>query len=121
MQLFYYEGYSPEKLYVRNEKEFITAMKKGIEYFYFCYHSSNSGVIDYLKYHSVFIFSPIGLLNSQIQINERKKIQIENNHQNFETIPEYQTIDSETNPLNKYIENAINFTNVLKYEIIKAN
>ena len=133
MQLFYYEGYSPQKLYVRNEKEFITAMKKGIEYFYFCYHSSNSGVIDYLKYHSVFIFSPIGLLNSQIQINERKKMQIEpfnfpqknnnfmfeNNLQNFETIPEYQTIDSETNPLNKYIENAINFTNVLKYEIIK--
>jgi hypothetical protein len=34
-------------------------------------------------------------------------------------IPEYETIDTETNPLNKYIENAINFSYTTKLEILK--
>ena len=34
-------------------------------------------------------------------------------------IPEYETIDTETNPLNKYIENAINLSYAMKLEIIK--
>ena len=34
-------------------------------------------------------------------------------------IPEYETIDTETNPLNKYIENAINISYIMKLEILK--
>ena len=119
MKLFYYEGYSLKKLFVSNEIEFITAMKKGIEYFYFDYNSSNDNDINFLKYHSVIIFSPIRVLNSELQINLRKKMQIQQINQPINIIPEYQTIDSETNPINKYIENAINFSNVMKYEILK--
>ena len=41
------------------------------------------------------------------------------NDNNFEDIPEYETIDTETNPLNKYIENAINMSYTMKLEISK--
>ena len=80
MNLFYYEGYSHEKLFISNEKEYVIANKKGIEYFYFCSDSSNNNdkYSDYLKYHSVIIFSPIKILNHEYQNNERKKMQIKN-------------------------------------------
>ena len=42
-----------------------------------------------------------------------------NNDNNIERIPEYETIDTETNPINKYIENAINMSYKMKLEIIK--
>ena len=71
MNLFYYEAYSHEKCFVSNEKEYVTANKKGIEYFYFCSNSSNDNdngeIIDYLKYYSVIIFSPIKILNKEFQ------------------------------------------------------
>ena len=80
-RLFYYEGYSHKKQYVTNEKEYVIANKKGIEYFYFC--SNNDSIIndidldmDFLKYYSVIIFSPMLLLNNEYQNNQRKKMQM---------------------------------------------
>ena len=46
--------------------------------------------------------------------NEKKT----NSSQNIE-IPNYQTIDTEYNPLNKYIENAINISYTMKLKILK--
>ncbi len=126
-KLFYYEGYSHKKQYITNKEEYITANKKGIEYFYFC--SNNDSIIndidldiDFLKYYSVIIFTPISPLNSEFQNNQRKKMQISiNNYQNIfrMQIPEYETIDTETNPINKYIENALILSHAMKRQIIK--
>ena len=140
-RLFYYEGYSHKKQYVTNEKEYVIANKKGIEYFYFC--SNNDSIIndidldmDYLKYYSVIIFSPIILLNNEYQNNQRKKMQMMpinnynivnpmkmwlNNQNNiFENqIPEYETIDTEIDPLNKYVENALILSHAMKKLILK--
>ena len=140
-RLFYYEGYSHKKQYVTKEEEYVIANKKGIEYFYFC--SNNDTNIndidldmDYLKYYSVIIFSPIILLNNEYQNNQRKKMQMMpinnynivnpmkmwlNNQNNiFENqIPEYGTIDTETDPLNKYVENALILSHAMKKLILK--
>ena len=142
-RLFYYEGYSHKKQYVTKEEEYVIANKKGIEYFYFC--SNNDANInindidldmDYLKYYSVIIFSPIILLNNEYQNNQRKKMQMMpinnynivnpmkmwlNNQNNiFENhIPEYETIDTETDPLNKYVENALILSHAMKKLILK--
>ena len=81
MKLFYYEGYSHNKLYITNENEYITANKKCIEYFYTCSDNSNiddTNKIDYLKYHSVIVFSPIKKLNKQANNEKRKEMQIKN-------------------------------------------
>ena len=77
VRLYYYEGYSKEKLYVTNEEEYVKANKKCIEYFYLCPKNSDNNINnnsknDYLKYHSVAIFSPIRLLNTK-EINEKRK------------------------------------------------
>ena len=213
LKLFYYEGYSLKKLYISNEREYIIANKKGIEYFYLCGNNSND-ILDYLRYHSVMLFCPVQRLNDDYQINQRKKMQIKNiipinqnqfgqnsninqdnqypninnnmnvqnnlfgynnmqnaNYNNFnfninqnidnlnnqmnnlnlnnsnqqqfdyfpyipnfnninnnfnkinktnpqKKIPEYETIDTEPNPVNRYIENAINYSNIMKYFII---
>ena len=37
----------------------------------------------------------------------------------WQIIPEYQTLDDENNPINKYIENAINLSYTMKLEILK--
>jgi len=78
IKLYYYEGYSSEKLYVSNEEEYIKANKKCIEYFYLCPENSNNNnnKTDYLKYHSVAIFSPIRLLNTKENNEKRKEMQI---------------------------------------------
>ena len=80
MNLFYYEAYSHEKFFISNEKEYVTANKKGIEYFYFCSNSYNNNdngeFIDYLKYYSVIIFAPIKILNREFQNVQRKKMQM---------------------------------------------
>ena len=81
MKLFYYEGYSHNKLYISNESEYVTANKKCIEYFYLCSDSSNldnNDKIDYLKYHSVIVFSPIKILNKEENKEKRKEMQIKN-------------------------------------------
>ena len=85
MKLFYYEGYSHNKLYVSNEQEYVTANKKCIEYFYLCPENSyeENDKIDYLKYHSVLIFSPIKKLNSDENNQKRKSMQIINNNDNI--------------------------------------
>ena len=82
IKLFYYEGYSHNKLYVSNEQEYVTANKKCIEYFYLCSDKSNiedNDKIDYLKYHSVIAFSPIKKLNKEKNNEERKEMQVINN------------------------------------------
>ena len=110
MKLFYFEGYSHEKLFVSNEEEYIIGNKKGIEYFYFCSNNSNNengnnniNYIDYLKYHSVIIFSPIKLLNLQEQNNERKKMQMKSLYIN-KSIKE----KSKTNYNYDFIKNQMN-------------
>ena len=78
IKLFYYEGYSYNKLYVSNEQEYVTANKKCIEYFYLCNDNSDEGndKIDYLKYHSVIVFSPIKKLNREENNEKRKEMQL---------------------------------------------
>ena len=48
--------------------------------------------------------------------NNNNKNNINNNNIN---ISDYETIDTETNPINKYIENAINISYAIKYDILK--
>ena len=65
-----------------------------------------------------------GILTSFYQnLENRNENNVNNNiisnDNNFEDIPEYETIDTETNPLNKYIENAINMSYTMKLEISK--
>ena len=58
----------------------------------------------------------------QILENSNVNNNVNNNnisYNNLETIPEYETIDTEKNPLNKYIENAINISYTMKLEITK--
>ena len=77
MKLFYFEGYLKEKFIISNEEEYVIANKKGIEYFYICGNKKNNDTIDYLKYYSVILFSPVKSLNKTFQINDRKKMQME--------------------------------------------
>ena len=76
MKLFYFEGYLKEKFLISNEEEYVIANKKGIEYFYICGNNNNNDIIDFLKYYSVIVFSPVKSLNSTLQINDRKKMQM---------------------------------------------
>ena len=107
MKLFYFEGYMKEKFFVSNEEEYIIANKKGIEYFYICGKKNESELIDYLKYYSVILFSPVKTLNKEYQINDRKKMQMEQ----LETINEVND-DNEnlgyTYNINKNLNNNIN-------------
>ena len=87
LKLFYYEGYSHKIIYIEKEQEYVIANKKGIEYFYLCSNSNNNinngniNYSNYLKYHSVLVFSPIKILNSDFQNTQRKKMQINLNNQ----------------------------------------
>ena len=54
-------------------------------------------------------------INNNINNNNNKN-NINNNNIN---ISDYETIDTETNPINKYIENAINISYAMKYDILK--
>ena len=83
MKFFYFEAYSHKKEFISNEKEFVIANKKSIEYLYFYPYQSNDHIIneeennyDYIKYHSVLVFSPIKLLNTEFQKNQMKKMKI---------------------------------------------
>ena len=186
VKLFYFEGYS-QKYYITNEEEYVIANKKGIEYFYICENDNNyndDNFLDYIRYYSVMLFTPIKRLNDDFQTNERKKMKLKNinnnqinnnninininnfnnqmqnlnlnnnpyyplmtennfnnqmqnlnqnnnpycplitdmnfNNNNYNNInipkiiPEYETIDTESNPVNRYIENAINYSSYMK-------
>ena len=82
LKFFYFEAYSHNKVFISNEKEFVIANKKSIEYLYFYPYQSNDIIneednyYDYLKYHSVLVFSPIKLLNTEFQKNLMKKMKI---------------------------------------------
>ena len=59
--------------------------------------------------------------NSYIEFNPNNTNNINSSVENYSTkkiIPEYETIDTEYDPLNKYIENAINYSNNIKYLIL---
>ena len=73
--------------------------------------------------------------NNNFNINPMNNFNYNNNHNNdnnliinnqpkkkFEIkekeIPEYETIDTETDPVNKFIENAINYSSIVKHSII---
>ena len=82
-KLFYYEAYSHDIIIISNEEEYVTANKKGIEYFYLCDNEcdytqkdDNIKYYNYLKYYSVIIFSPIRILNTEFQNNQRKKMKM---------------------------------------------
>ena len=61
----------------------------------------------------------------QINSPDFFKLLSQNNNNNStsnkveKVIPDYLTIDTESNPLNKYIENAINISYIMKLEILK--
>jgi len=58
--------------------------------------------------------------NLQQQNNFQLKPSIsQDNIQSEIIIPEYETIDTESNPMNKYIENAINFSYSIKHELLE--
>ena len=111
MTLFYFEGYMKEKFIISNEREYIIANKKGIEYFYLCGNKKTSDTIDYLKYYSVFFFSPLKTLNQEFQINDRKKMQLKN----IETINEVDEMDEndEIKDFNLIGVNIGNMNNIL--------
>ena len=54
---------------------------------------------------------------NNININNNINNEYNNNTKNSieqKEIPEYETIDTESDPLNKYIENAINYSSLMK-------
>ena len=60
------------------------------------------------------------ILEQCFNVMRKNKAKEENVNKNIEiVIPEFETIDTESNPLNKYIENAINISYVMKLEILK--
>jgi len=62
------------------------------------------------------------ILNQMNEIMEERDKEKESSNLNKEIeaeLPEFETIDIESNPLNKYIENAINISYVMKLEIEK--
>ena len=117
MKLFYYEGYSHNKLYVSNEQEYITANKKCIEYFYLCSDEENDK-IDYLKYHSVIIFSPIKLLNKQENNEKRKSMQLDNNSL---TLNKAKTFNNSINNTNSQFNNMSGCNNVMNNNMMGNN
>ena len=121
MKLFYYEGYSHNKLYVSNEQEYITANKKCIEYFYLCSEEENDK-IDYLKYHSVIIFSPIKLLNKQENNEKRKSMQIDNSGvilNKCNTFTAGQNMNMNGNNFNTTLNSMTGFNNNMMMNICK--
>ena len=117
MKLFYYEGYSHNKLYVSNEQEYITANKKCIEYFYLCSDEENDK-IDYLKYHSVIIFSPIKLLNKQENNEKRKSMQMDNSSL---TLNKAKTFNNSINNTNSQFNNMTGCNNVMNNNMMGNN
>ena len=117
MKLFYYEGYSHNKLYVSNEQEYITANKKCIEYFYLCSDEENDK-IDYLKYHSVIIFSPIKLLNKQENNEKRKSMQMDNSSL---TLNKAKTFNNNVNNINSQFNNMTGCNNVMNNNMMGNN
>ena len=108
IKLYYYEGYSKEKLYISNEEEYIKANKKCIEYFYLCPENSNNNNNnkDYLKYHSVAIFSPIRLLNTKENNEKRKEMQI-----NISKLDSSRSINNNNINYNNNVNNNMNMNN----------
>ena len=117
MKLFYYEGYSHNKLYVSNEQEYITANKKCIEYFYLCSDEENDK-IDYLKYHSVIIFSPIKLLNKQENNEKRKSMQMDNSSL---TLNKAKTFNNSISNTNSQFNNMSGCNNVMNNNMMGNN
>ena len=117
MKLFYYEGYSHNKLYVSNEQEYITANKKCIEYFYLCSDEENDK-IDYLKYHSVIIFSPIKLLNKQENNEKRKSMQMDNSSL---TLNKAKTFNNSINNTNSQFNNMTGCNNMMNNNMMGNN
>ena len=131
IKLFYYEGYSHQIYLIEKEEDYITANKKGIEYFYLCSNDSDYSSINedmnnynYLKYYSVIIFSPIKMLNSVFQNIQRKKMQISKN--NSSNINNYKKsfsmpIKNVNNNLNFIVNNNIMNNNLFNPMMMNNN
>jgi hypothetical protein len=69
----------------------------------------------------MYVVLTIYCLNFVVEFNQNNTNNTNNTSQNCSTkkiIPEYETIDTEYDPLNRYIENAINYSNNIKYLIV---
>ena len=107
LKFFYFEGYSKEKHYIINQKDYVIANRKGIEYFYFCSNDNllneNNDFYDFLKYYSVVIFSPLKKLNNEYQKKERKKMQLLKNNNNNEINNNNNLINDNNNLMNNFM------------------
>ena len=125
VKLYYYEGYSKEKLYVSNEEEYVTANKKCIDFFYLCPQNTNNvdnDKNDYLKYHSVIIFSPIRLLNTKENNEKRKEMEISfSKKDSSRSVNSYDSDNMNinnnhlNNSQNNFINNNFNMNNNIMY------
>ena len=120
IKLFYFEAYSHDLFFISKDEEYVTANRKSIEYFYLCspnenYSSNNDDIkyYNYLKYYSVIIFSPIKILNSENQNNQRKKMKlfININHKN----------ESDSSNINNNSENKMESNNLAKSMMLDNN
>ena len=130
IKLFYFEAYSHDLFFISKDEEYVTANRKSIEYFYLCspnedYSSNNDNIkyYNYLKYYSVIIFSPIKILNSENQNNQRKKMKlfINNNPKNNKNESDISNTNnnSENGMENNYLANSMMLDNNTKISMIK--
>ena len=129
IKLFYFEAYSHDLFFISKDEEYVTANRKSIEYFYLCSpnedYSSNNEDINYLKYYSVIIFSPIKILNSENQNNQRKKMKLfinnnpNPNNNNKESDSSNTNNNSENEMENNFMANSMMLDNNIKISMIK--
>ena len=134
-KLFYYEAYSHNKSEITNDEQFIVANKKCIEFFYFCPNYSNYCLqnddednANYLKYHSVILFSPIEIVNTEDQKKVKKKMkinennQINNNQMNNNQLNNNQNISMNNMNMNPMMNNSNNYNMMgMNYQMNNLN
>ncbi len=89
-------------------------------------------MMNYVRFSNPMLFyqmmsqiNPQSLLNFMNNMPTNNNNNINNNQQNQNviqsevSIPDFETIDTESNPMNKYIENAINFSYAVKHQILR--
>ena len=76
--------------------------------------------INPLALQNIMNSMPNNNMNNPItNIAQQNQNIIQQQEQQDIAIPDYETIDTESNPMNKYIENAINFSYAVKHQILK--
>ena len=126
LKLFYFEAYSHDLFFITKDEEYVTANRKSIEYFYLCspnedYSSNNNNIkyYNYLKYYSVIIFSPIKILNSENQNNQRKKMKLIINNNQSESSNAKTNNNSENDMTNNNLAKSMMLNNNIKSSMIQ--